>query len=49
MSYEGRVTLAEAVQDTAPERVTPSKGKETLGKWRALTRTTVRALTRVAV
>ena len=25
MSYEGRVMPAEAVQDTAPERVTPSK------------------------
>ncbi len=49
MSYEGRVMPAEAVQDTAPERVTPLKGKETLGKWRALTRTTVRTLSGVAV
>jgi len=49
MSYEGRVMPAEAVQDTVPEGVTPSKGKEALGKWRALTRTTVRTLSRVAV
>ncbi len=40
---------AEVVLDTTPKRVTPLKGKAALGKWRALTRTTVRTLSWVAV
>ncbi len=35
MSEDGRVMPTEVVLDTALEEVTPSIGKEALGKWRA--------------
>ena len=38
---------SEVVQDTALMRITPLSGKGALGKWRALTRITVRTLGRV--
>ena len=49
MSYEGWVMPAEVVLDTTPKRVTPSKGKGALGKWRTLTGNTVWALTQIAM
>ncbi len=39
---------SEVVQDTALMRITPLSGKGALGKWRALTRITVRTLGRVS-
>ena len=38
---------SEVVQDTTLMRITPLSGKGALGKWRALTRSTVRTLGRV--
>ena len=39
---------SEVVQDTTLMRITPLSGKGALGKWRALTRSTVRTLGRVS-
>ncbi len=46
MSDEGRVMPAEVMLDITPEEVTPSMGKEALGKWRASNEGIVRTLSR---
>jgi hypothetical protein len=46
MSEEGRVTLAEAVQDIALAEVTPPPGKGALGRWRVFWVGTDRTLNR---
>ena len=47
-SDEGGVMPSEVVQDTALMRITLLSGKGAFGKWRALTRITVRTLGRVS-
>jgi hypothetical protein len=48
MSYEGRVTPSEVMQDVTPVEVTPCPGEAALDKWRASEKDTVRALNRVS-